>query len=110
MKFIRMRLAYTVLLAGAMSGCGDGGSDGGTNGKWLDAPKALAMYVTNSDLISSGRNVEGCPVVIERIRSDLEKGASNFGTQQVLGVCSTAGMEFGNQVRCNGKRLQVNCI
>ena len=96
------------MLAAFMSGCG--GSDNATDGKWLEAPDALAMYLADPELMSSGRDKEGCPVKIDKIRADLQEGVTSLGTRQIQSVCSNAGMAFGNEARCEGKRLQVQCL
>ena len=89
-------------------GCGENGSPESADVKWLEAPAVLSLYLADTDLITSGRDKEGCPVVIEDIRKGLDD-PSNYGTQGLLQICSTAGMEFGGDVRCTDKRLQVKC-
>lgn len=103
-----IRSAHSLILAALMSGCG--GSDNATDGKWLEAPNALAMYLADPELMSSGQDKEGCPVKIDRIRADLQEGVTSLGTRQLQSVCSNAGMAFGNKARCEGKRLQVQCL
>ena len=93
----------------AVAGCGDNGSSQSAGGKWLEAPAVLSLYLANTDLITSGRDKEGCPVVIEDVRKGLDD-PSNYGTQGLLKICSTAGLEFGDDVRCKDKRLQVKCL
>jgi hypothetical protein len=103
---IRTCLYASVILL--VVGCSENGSSESANVKWLEAPAVLSLYLANTDLIMSGRDKEGCPVVIEDIRKGLDD-PSNFGTQRLLNICSTAGMEFGGDVRCIDKRLQVKC-
>ncbi|MFN2202534.1 MAG: hypothetical protein ACK2UO_15130 [Caldilineaceae bacterium] len=90
-------------------GCGHNDSSPSTEGKWLEAPAALTIYLANTDLITSGRDKEGCPVVIEDVRKGLND-PEMYGTQALLKQCSDAGMEFGEEVRCKDKRLQVKCL
>jgi predicted component of type VI protein secretion system len=89
-------------------GCSDNSSSQSADDKWLEAPAVLSLYLANTDLIMSGRDKEGCPVVIEDVRKGLDD-PSNFGTQGLLQICSNSGMEFGGDVRCKDKRLQVKC-
>lgn len=109
MKQLNLSWLVPTVVVAVASGCSGGSSGESTAGKWLEAPKALTIYLANTDLIMSGRDKEGCPVVIEEIRKDLRDGEANFGTQAVLEVCSTAGLGFGDEVACKGKRLQVKC-
>lgn len=109
MKRSRLRSLHVLALLAIVGGCGDGNPEDEAGEEWLEAPDALAMYLADPELMTSGRNAEGCPAVIDRIRGALEGGASTLGTRQILGVCSTAGMEFGGEVRCEESRLQVRC-
>jgi hypothetical protein len=109
MNHLNARCILPLLLVPTISGCSDNSSGESAGGKWLDAPKVLADYLANTELIISGRDREGCPAVIETIRKQLAEGASTFGTSAVLEVCSNAGLQFGDKVRCEGKRLLVNC-
>ena len=108
MEFHTMRWIMTIATIFFVVGCGENDSSKSADGKWLEAPAVLSLYLANTDLIMSGRDKEGCPVVIEDIRKDLDD-PSNFETQKLFNICSTAGKEFGGDVRCKDKRLQVKC-
>ena len=108
MQVNTMRWVLGVAAIFAVVGCSDNGSSQSAEGKWLEAPAVLSIYLANTDLITSGRDKEGCPVVIEDVQKGLDD-PSNYGTQGLLKICSTAGMEFGGEVRCEDKRLQVKC-
>ena len=108
MKVHTMRWVLSIATIIFVVGCGKNGSSESADGKWIEAPYVLSLYLANTDLIMSGRDKEGCPVVIEDIRNGLDD-PSNFGTQGLLQICSTAGMQFGADVRCKDKRLQVKC-
>ena len=108
MQVHTMRWVLSIATIIFVVGCGKNGSSESADGKWLEAPAVLSPYLANTDLIMSGRNKEGCPVVIEDIRKGLDD-PSNLGTQGLLEICSTAGMEFGGDVRCKDRRLQVKC-
>ena len=108
MQVHTMRWVLGVAAIFAVVGCSDNGSSQSAEGKWLEAPAVLSIYLANTDLITSGRDKEGCPVVIEDVQKGLDD-PSNYGTQGLLKICSTAGMEFGGEVRCEDKRLQVKC-
>jgi hypothetical protein len=109
MKIYQTRWILIIATVFVVVGCSGNSSSSSSEGKWLEAPAALAIYLANTDLITSGRDKEGCPVVIE----DVRKGLSDpemYGTQALLKQCSDAGMEFGEEVRCKDKRLQVKCL
>jgi len=108
MEVHKMRWILTIATIFLVGGCGENGSSESADVKWLEAPSVLSFYLANTDLIMSGRDNEGCPVVIEEIRKGLDN-PGNFETQNFLNICSTAGMEFGGDIRCNDKRLQVKC-
>jgi hypothetical protein len=103
-----MRWNLTIATIFLVVGCGEHGSSESASGKWLEAPAVLSLYLANTDLIMSGRYKEGCPVVIEDIRNGLDD-PSNLGAQRFQNICSTASLEFGGDVRCKDKRLQVKC-
>ena len=103
-----MRWILAIVTMLLVVGCGENGSPDSADVNWLEAPAVLSFYLANTDLIRSGRDKEGCPVVIEGIRKGLDD-PGNFETQNLHGVCSTADMEFGGDVRCKDKRLQVKC-
>jgi hypothetical protein len=108
MEVHKMRWILTIATIFLVVGCSENGSSESADGKWLEAPAVLSPYLANTDLIMSGRDKEGCPVVIEDIRNGLDD-PNNIGAQGLLNICSTAGMEFGGDVRCKDKRLQVKC-
>ena len=103
-----IRWILTIATIILVVGCGEHGSSESADGKWLEAPAVLSLYLADTDLMMSGRDKEGCPVVIEDIRNGLYD-PSNLGAQRFLNICSTAGLEFGGDVRCKDKRLQVKC-
>ena len=104
----KMRCILTIATIIFVVGCSENGSSESADVKWLEAPTVLSLYLGNTDLIMSGRDKEGCPVVIEDIRKGLDV-SSNFETQNLLNICINAGMEYGGDVRCKDKRLQVKC-
>jgi hypothetical protein len=108
MQVHTMRWILTLVTIFLVVACGENGSPESADVKWLEAPAVLSFYLANTDLIMSGRDKEGCPVVIEDIRKGLDD-PSKFETQNLLEICRTAGMEFGADVRCKDKRLQVKC-
>jgi hypothetical protein len=109
MKIHKTRWILAIATIFVVAGCGDNSSSPSAEGKWLEAPAALTIYLANTDLIMSGRDKEGCPVVIEDVRKGLND-PEMYGTQALLKQCSDAGMEFGEEVRCKDKRLQVKCL
>ena len=109
MQFQTVPWIFAIAYMFAAAGCGNHGASRSADGKWLEAPAALAIYLANTDLIMSGRDKEGCPVVIEEVRKGLTDPAM-YGTRALLKQCSDAGMEFGEAVRCKDKRLQVRCL
>ena len=42
-------------------GCGNNGSSQSANGKWLEAPAVLPLYLANTDPIMSSRDKEDVP-------------------------------------------------
>ena len=103
-----MRWILTIATIFFVVGCGEHGSSESADGKWLEAPTVLSLYLANSDLRMSVRDKEGCAAVIEDIRNRLDDPGS-LGAQRFLNICSTAGLEFGGDVRCKEKQLQVKC-
>lgn len=109
MQFQTVRWFFAISYIIVAAGCSDNGSSPSAESKWLEAPMALTIYLANTELIMSGRDKEGCPVVIEDVRKGLND-PEMYGTQALLKQCSDAGMEFGEEVRCKDKRLQVKCL
>ena len=109
MKCFNISWMLPIVIVAVTSGCSDN-PDESTTGKWLEAPKVLTIYLANTDLIISGRDKDGCPAVIEMIRKQLREGRSTYEAQAVIKVCSSAGLEFGEKVTCNGIMLQVKCM
>jgi hypothetical protein len=107
-------LMFTAI-AIALSGCGSDESSSDSKGRWLEAADAQNNFGIAAQIEAIESKSESpdksCEGIIGRVREAI-KNPSEYTTGMLVIVspCSDAGLEFGEEVRCESGRLQVKCL
>jgi len=109
----RTRAFGAAIVASLLPACGDGG-------QWVEAPETLTLYEGMDRIRQMQAQVEqnqtpkaesrSCQDLLGQMREHIAAAESNNVLfQHMVRRCGDLGMQFGGEVRCESRRLQVKC-